>query len=181
MESICNAIDDGMLHAEVACVISNNSKAFILERGRRRGIPVFHLSSHTHKNPDELTSAFLDVFTETKSDIVCLAGYMKKIQPEIIQKFPKRILNIHPALLPAFGGKGMYGMKVHESVIKSGAKYSGASIHIVDEEYDRGRIVAQKIVPVNSDDTPETLAQRVLEVEHNLYWQAIKQIKENHF
>jgi phosphoribosylamine--glycine ligase / phosphoribosylglycinamide formyltransferase / phosphoribosylformylglycinamidine cyclo-ligase len=173
MESICRAIDERDLNAEVVCVISNNSKAFILERGRLRNIPTYHISSLTHPDPESRDTALLNVLRTCHVDFVCLAGYMKKISSRVINDFPGTILNIHPALLPAFGGPGMYGMKVHEAVIKSGAKVSGASVHIVNEEYDRGKIVGQKTVPVIVTDTPHTLAERVLRVEHEVYWETI--------
>ncbi|MBN1355267.1 phosphoribosylformylglycinamidine cyclo-ligase [bacterium] len=176
MESICEAIDRGDLNAEVVCVISNNSRAFILKRGRRRNIPVYHVSSATHPDPGQRESEMLRIFSENGVNVICLAGYMKKIPRSIIRAYPGRILNIHPALLPAFGGPGMFGMKVHEAVIRSGARYSGASVHIVDEEYDRGKIIGQEIVPVFPDDTPETLAERVLKVEHELYWRTLAEM-----
>ena len=111
-------------------------------------------------------------------DLVILAGYMKKLGPATLARFRGRVLNIHPALLPAFGGKGMYGPRVHKTVIASGAKVSGVTVHLADEEYDRGPIVAQEVVPVAFDDTPESLAARVLEVEHRIYADVIRAFAE---
>ncbi len=174
MESLCKAIDQGLLPAVIGCVISNNSRAFILERARLRNIPAHHVSTRTHPDPDGFNAHLLELMTTNGINLICLAGYMKKMPIPLIRHFEDRILNIHPALLPAFGGKGMYGLNVHKSVISSGACVSGASIHIVNEEYDRGRIIAQTTVPVLSDDTPEILASRVLCQEHELYWRAVK-------
>jgi phosphoribosylglycinamide formyltransferase 1 len=101
-------------------------------------------------------------------ELVVLAGYLKLVPPAVIARYRDRILNVHPALLPAFGGRGMYGRRVHEAVLASGARESGATVHLVDEEYDRGRILAQGRVPVLPGDTPDTLAERVLAVEHRL-------------
>jgi phosphoribosylglycinamide formyltransferase len=111
-------------------------------------------------------------------DFVLLAGYLKLIPVELVQAFPKRILNIHPALLPAFGGKGLYGIKVHKAVLESGARYSGPTIHFVNEEYDTGRILAQSAVRVIANDTPEELAKRVLHEEHKLYVEVVGAICE---
>ncbi len=173
MDSIEKAIRRGDLHAEIACVVSNNSRSGILKRSRERGIPVKHISSRTHPDPADFSQAILDCLKSYRVDLVCLAGYMKKIPAAVSEAYRDRILNIHPALLPAFGGKNMYGMNVHQAVIRSGAKVSGATVHIVNAEYDTGRIIAQRIVPVRADDTAETLAARVLRVEHALYWRAI--------
>jgi len=174
MESICTAIEKGHLHAEITCVVSNNSRAYILERAENRGIATYHISNHTHADADSYNAALLDVFSRHNVDLICLAGYMKLIHPEITRQYRNRILNIHPALLPAFGGKGMYGLHVHKAVLNSGAKYSGVTIHLVNDEYDKGSIIAQDIVPVDPDDTPQTLGEKVLKIEHTLYWETIR-------
>ena len=176
MESICQAAEEGRLNADVVCVVSNNSGAYILDRARKRGIPAYHVSSKTHCESHQETEYLVNILNSHHVDLICLAGYMKKIPPALLAAYPGKILNIHPALLPSFGGKGMYGMRVHEAVISSGAKFSGASVHLVNEEYDRGKIIAQDIVPVRVSDTPEMLAERVLTVEHGLYWRAIRQV-----
>jgi phosphoribosylglycinamide formyltransferase-1 len=106
-------------------------------------------------------------------DLIALAGYMKRVPSKVIERFRNRILNIHPALLPKFGGTGMYGIHVHEAVLAAGEKVSGATVHIVDEEYDHGAIVVQKTVEVSANDTPETLAAKVLKIEHEIYPQAL--------
>ncbi|HPQ39578.1 MAG TPA: phosphoribosylformylglycinamidine cyclo-ligase [bacterium] len=172
MESLCEAIDRDDLHASIACVISNNSKAFILERARCRGIPAVHLSGKTH--PGNESSALQDVLKHYRIDAIVLAGYMKKLSPEIVEEYRDRIFNIHPALLPAFGGPGMYGMNVHRAVLRSGAVFSGVTVHRVDEDYDTGYIVAQRVVQVLPGDSPEMLAARVLKQEHDLYWRVLE-------
>ncbi|MFN3683119.1 MAG: formyltransferase family protein, partial [Fimbriimonadaceae bacterium] len=108
--------------------------------------------------------------------LVCLAGYMRLLPKEVLDSFPNRVLNIHPALLPKFGGKGMYGMRVHEAVLRAGEAESGCTVHLVNERYDEGPIVVQLRCPVLPDDTPETLAARVLELEHRAYPEAVRKV-----
>jgi phosphoribosylglycinamide formyltransferase len=115
---------------------------------------------------------------ETASDLALLAGYLKLVPPEVVRLFPRRMLNIHPALLPAFGGKGLYGQRVHKAVIASGARFTGPTVHFVDEEYDTGPILAQRVVPVYPDDSPERLAKRVLKEEHLVYPEAVAALVE---
>jgi phosphoribosylglycinamide formyltransferase 1 len=124
--------------------------------------------------PAAVGAALLQLLDEHAIDVVVLAGYMKLVPEEVVRRYQGRILNIHPALLPAFGGPGMYGIRVHRAVLASGARVSGATVHLVDERYDEGRIVAQWPVPVLPGDTPETLAARVLDVEHLLLPAAVE-------
>jgi len=127
--------------------------------------------------PAELpTREMLAALDSADIDLIALAGYLRLIPPAVIKRYPGRILNIHPALLPKFGGKGMYGLHVHRAVIEAGEKVSGATVHYVDEKYDQGRIVAQREVPVLPADTPETLAARVLAVEHEIFPAALEQV-----
>ncbi len=172
--AILNAIKKGVLKAKISVVISNNSNAGALEIARANGIDALHISRKQFSSDEEYVRKILDELRSRNIQLIVLAGYMKKIPPEVIKEYPNRILNIHPALLPSFGGQGMYGLNVHRAVIESGVKITGVTVHIVDEEYDHGPIVMQKAVEVRDDDTPETLAQRVLEVEHEVYPQAIK-------
>ncbi|MFN3269317.1 MAG: phosphoribosylglycinamide formyltransferase, partial [Candidatus Kapaibacteriota bacterium] len=143
---------------------------------RREGIPAYHISSKQYPTEEELDKAILETLIKHNVNIVCLAGYMKKVGPKVLNYFKNRVLNIHPALLPKFGGKGMFGKFVHEAVLNAGEKESGCTVHLVDEIYDHGRILGQKIVPVYPDDTVETLAQRVLEQEHKLYPEVLQKI-----
>ncbi len=146
--------------ARVARVVSSRADAGALEQARQRGVHAMVLSHPA--DADEVVASLGD------AELVVLAGYLKRVPPAAVARFPLRMINIHPALLPAFGGLGMYGRRVHERVLASGAAISGATVHYVDEEYDRGPIIAQWPVPVRPGDTPDTLAARVLEVEHRL-------------
>jgi formyltetrahydrofolate-dependent phosphoribosylglycinamide formyltransferase len=147
--------------AEVALVLSNQAAAG-LELARERGIPALVLADPAN------AWEWLDALAAHRVDLIVLAGYLQLVPPEVVERYRGRIINIHPALLPAFGGPGMYGRRVHEAVLASGAPVSGATVHLVDEVYDRGRVLAQARVPVLPGDTPDTLAARVLEVEHRL-------------
>ncbi len=172
--AILNAIKEGFLKARVSVVISNNSNAGALEIARANGIDALHISRKQFSSDEEYVKKILQELKSRNVELIVLAGYMKKIPSEIVKEYRNRILNIHPALLPSFGGQGMYGLNVHKAVIESGVKITGVTVHIVDEEYDHGPIVMQKAVEVKDDDTPETLAERVLKVEHEVYPQAIK-------
>ena len=148
--------------ARVVLVVSNRADAAALDRAREHGVPAEVLA-----NPTD-AAEWLELLARHRVDLLVLAGYLKLVPASVIARYRDRILNIHPALLPAFGGRGMYGHHVHEAVLASGARESGATVHLVDEVYDRGRILAQARVPVLRGDTPETLAARVLGVEHRL-------------
>jgi len=178
LQAIIDNIEAGKLDAQIRAVISNNSKSGALERARNHNIPDIHLSHKQFATPEEFDQKFLSILKENETDLVVLAGYMKMISPTVIREYKNRIINIHPALLPSFGGKGMYGIHVHEAVIKSGVKVTGVSVHTVDEIYDHGPILYQKCVPVSSDDTPETLQQRVLPHEHEAYSRVIQLFAE---
>jgi formyltetrahydrofolate-dependent phosphoribosylglycinamide formyltransferase len=160
---------DALLHtlarartAQVVLVLSNRADAGGLDIARAQGIPtlVFH-------DPADAT-VWLDALERARVDLLVLAGYLKLVPAAVVARWRGRIVNVHPALLPGFGGLGMYGRRVHEAVLRSGAAESGASVHLVDEVYDRGQVLAQERVPVLPGDTPETLAARVLAVEHRL-------------
>ncbi len=176
MQAIIDACKAGRLSAVPVVVISNNGESRALERARNEGIPSYYLSGKTHPDPESLDQAILDVLILHKVDVVALAGYMKKLGPKTLAHFRGRILNIHPALLPKHGGKGMYGIRVHEAVIAAGETESGVTVHLVTEEYDRGPILAQVRVPVMPGDTPEALAERVLVQEHILYPATLQRI-----
>ncbi|MEE9574536.1 MAG: phosphoribosylglycinamide formyltransferase, partial [Gammaproteobacteria bacterium] len=168
----------GKLNAEPAVVISNNADAGALEYAREAGIPAFHLSSKTHKDDSVLDEEITNTLETHKVDWVILAGYMKKIGPGLIEEFKGKIFNIHPSLLPKHGGQGMYGLHVHEAVLASGESETGVTIHMVDGEYDQGRILSQKRVPVEEGDDAATLAARVLKVEHELYSETLQGVIE---
>lgn len=178
-QAILNAIQEGLLPARVVLVLSNKGAAGALEIARARSLAAVHLSQKQFPDEGSFSAAMLHVLKEHNVQIVALAGYLKKIPLNVVREYRNRILNIHPALLPSFGGAGMYGHYVHEAVIASGAKLSGATVHLVDEEYDRGPIVLQKAVAVEALDTPETLAEKVLKIEHEIYPLALKAFAEN--
>ena len=156
--------------ATVALVASNRADSPALIRAATASIDIANF------NAADDGSELLALLQNFRIDLVVLAGYLKRIQPKVIREYAGRIVNIHPALLPAFGGEGMYGARVHEAVIASGARETGATVHIVDDEYDRGPIVAQWRVPVNQSDTAESLAARVLNVEHVIYPRAVEMV-----
>ncbi len=173
LQAILDKCASGEIPASVAVVVGNNSGCGALARARKAGVPAFHMSGYTHKAPGALDRAICEAMELHEVDLILLAGYMKKLGPVMLSVYADLILNIHPALLPEFGGKGMYGERVHQAVIDSGAKQSGVTVHLVDEEYDQGQIVAQKVVDVTPQDTAQSLAARVLELEHELYAEVI--------
>jgi formyltetrahydrofolate-dependent phosphoribosylglycinamide formyltransferase len=164
LQALLDALHDSPL-ARVARVISNRPDAGALARARRAGVPTTVLRDAD--DPAEVQAALAD------AQLVVLAGYLRLVHASVVARFRGRMINIHPALLPAFGGPGMYGRRVHEAVLASGAKESGVTVHFVDEEFDRGAIIAQERVPVQHGDTAETLAARVLEAEHRLLPQVV--------
>ena len=173
MQCIINACKQGRIQADPAVVISNNGASSALDRAEREGIPAFHISSKTFTNPDELDRAIRDTLIKHEVYLVVLAGFMKKIGPETIKAFKGRIINIHPALLPKYGGRGMFGKNVHEEVLTSGDKESGATVHLVDDDYDTGPILSQRRTQVIEGDTVDSLSKRVLAVEHDIYSETI--------
>jgi phosphoribosylglycinamide formyltransferase-1 len=176
VQAILDACREGRLDAEPCVVISNNSDAPVLDRAMAARVPAFHLSAHVHPDPTRLDEAILATLEKHRVNLIVLAGYMKKLGPKTLARYRGRVLNMHPALLPKFGGRGMYGHHVHDAVLAAGEKESGATVHLADEEYDTGRILAQRKVPVRADDTSESLAARVLEVEHHLYAETLQRI-----
>jgi len=176
LQAIMDACKDGIIDGEVAVVVCNNSGALAIERAGKAGIPSYHLSSRNYPDNSELDEAMLLVLQKHKVNIVALAGYMKKLGPTILDEFRDRILNIHPALLPKHGGKGMFGLNVHKSVLEAGDSESGATVHLVNDRYDEGSILGQVVVPVLEGDNPEKLAARVLPEEHRLYVETLRRI-----
>ena len=168
--AIHDAITSGTIrNAAIVVVVSNNSDAGALAAARERGISALHISSRQFDDVRAFRAGLLAALERHGVNFIALAGYMKKVDAEIVRAYRHRIVNIHPALLPAFGGPGMYGMHVHDAVIASGARESGATVHLVDEEYDRGAIVLQERVAIAEGETSESLAAKVLAVEHALY------------
>ena len=177
MQAIIDACKQGRLDAKSCVVISNNSDSMALTRARTEGIPRYHISAATHPGETE-DRAILRTFQAHDVDTVILAGYMKRIGPATLQAYRGRILNIHPALLPKFGGRGLYGKQVHEAVLRAGEKVTGVTVHVVDERYDTGPILNQVQLPVMVGDTADSLAKRVLAQEHLLYVETLRKISE---
>lgn len=156
--------------AKVALVASNRADSPALLRAATASIDIAHF------NATDDGSELLALLKKFRIDLVVLAGYLKRIPSTVIREYAGRIINIHPALLPAFGGEGMYGERVHEAVIASGARETGVTVHLVDDDYDRGPIIAQWRVPIDASDTPDTLAARVLNVEHVVYPRVVEMV-----
>lgn len=171
LQAIIDAIEVKKLKSQIVCVISNKKDAYALERAKIHGIEGIHINPKEEAYDDRL----LAILKDKKVDLVVLAGYLRIIPIAMIEAFPDRIINIHPSLLPKYGGQGYYGIHVHRAVIQAGDKESGATVHYVDGGIDTGEIILQKSIPVYQEDTPETLQQRVLnEVEHNILVEAIQ-------
>ncbi len=164
LAAILDAVKDGTItNARVEAVISNNPNAYALKRAAKRGIAHACISPKSFESRERFNRALLDKLKELEPDLIVLAGFLVVIPPEVIAAFRNRIINIHPSLIPAFCGKGYYGLKVHEGVLSRGAKVTGATVHFVDEGTDTGPILLQKAVAVEETDTPETLQRRVME------------------
>lgn len=177
-QSIIDAVNRGEISANISGLITNKSNAGAIQKAREHNIPVQIISPADFHKKSEFATQLLMQLNDWKADLLILAGYLKKIPAPIIHKFENRILNIHPSLLPKFGGKGFYGLNVHKAVIEAEENESGCTIHIVTEEFDKGPVIAQKKVPVYKSDTPEKLAERILKEEHNLYPFAIQKYIE---
>jgi phosphoribosylglycinamide formyltransferase-1 len=177
LQAIIDSIERKEFAAEIAVVISNIKDAYALERAKNHNIPTAVINHKDFKNREGFEQALINELDGREVNLICLAGFMRVLTPFFVNHYKNRIMNIHPALLPAF--KGLYGHQVHEAVIKSGAKFSGCSVHFVTEDVDGGPIIVQRMVPVNDDDTPDNLADRVLVEEHKAYSEAIKLFIEN--
>ena len=161
LQAIIDGSSEGRLAADVCLIISNNSHSGAAERAERHGVPFRHLSGQTHESPEALDRAILGALLEQRTDVVFLAGYMKKLGPLTLAHFHGRILNTHPALLPRFGGHGMYGSRVHAAVLAAGESVTGVTVHRVEGEYDTGPVLAQCEVPVLPGDDVASLSARV--------------------
>ena len=176
MQAIIDACLQGCLHAEVRVVIGNNSRSGSLARARAHGIPTSHLSGVTHPNTADLDRAIMRTLDGHCVDVVALAGYMKRLGPLVLSCYKGRLLNTHPALLPKYGGQGMYGDRVHEAILAAGEKVSGASVHLVEGDYDTGPVLSQIEVPVLEGDTLESLRDRVQAAEREHYVEVLERI-----
>lgn len=176
LQNMADACEDGRLPgACVVAVIGSVSGSTAIERAAARGLPTFVVSA---KPAEDYDRRLLAAVKDAAPDAICLAGYMRILPDTVLAAYPGRILNIHPALLPAFGGKGMYGHHVHQAVIDYGVKVTGCTVHFVDPSYDNGPVILQKPVPVEDDDTPESVGARVLAAEHAAYPEAVRLLAE---
>lgn len=172
LQNIAERCQKGDLSAKIVTVVSSNPLAAGIERGRRFNLPSFVVDREKFKNSDEFSTEITRILAEYSPDLVCLAGFLHMYKfPE---KYNRRVVNIHPALLPKFGGKGMYGDRVHKAVLAAGEKESGCTVHFCDMQYDHGETILQKKVPVYPNDTVQSLAARVFEVEMYAYPEALK-------
>lgn len=176
--AMLKAIDAGKLDAEPVLLITTRPAIGAIDKAEARDIPVAILPPAKFESEGAFAEVLLHALTEHQTNFIALAGYLKKIPESTVDAFKHRILNIHPALLPSFGGEGMYGRRVHETVLEYGCRVSGVTVHLVDSEYDTGPIVLQEPVAVRPDDTPKSLAARVLQLEHRLYPQALQLFAE---
>lgn len=174
LQAIIDRVEAGEINGEIVLVIANASKAYALERAKNHGIPALFVSKKQAGSTEAFNDLILEALLEAKADLVVLAGYLPIVGAQVVRAFEHRIINIHPALIPSFCGVGMYGHYVHEAVLDYGAKISGATTHFVDEQVDHGGVIMQGSVPVLEGDTPETLAARVLTVEHQILPESVR-------
>ena len=164
LQAIIDGINNKTIeNTKIVEVVSNNANAYALTRAKDNGIPAKCISPKDFDSRDEFNEALVEEMDKVNPDLIVLAGFLVNIPAEMVARFPKKIINIHPSLIPSFCGKGYYGLKVHEGALKRGVKITGATVHFVDEGTDTGPIILQKAVEVKDDDTPEVLQRRVME------------------
>lgn len=178
-QSVIDAVENGSIHASIAGLITNKDHIGALKRAKQHDIPSRVLKPANFESTGQYNERLLQIIEDWNPDLIVLAGYLQKIPKQIIDTYPNKIINIHPSLLPQYGGKGFYGLNVHRSVIENGEKETGCSVHIVTKKYDKGPVLAQKKVPVHPDDTPEKLAERVLQQEHKLLPEVIRNLTDD--
>ena len=178
MQSIIDSIKKGEINGKVVLVIASKNGIYAIERAVKEGIPYKVFDKSKFDSLDNMDNEILKVLKEYNVDLIVLAGYLNILTKDLVKTYDKKIINIHPSLIPKHCGKGFYGLKVHKSVIESGDKISGATVHYVDENTDTGEIIMQETIPVYDDDTPESLQNRVLDLEHILLPKAVKKLCE---
>ncbi|HHX49651.1 MAG TPA: phosphoribosylglycinamide formyltransferase [Clostridiales bacterium] len=176
LQNIIDSIERKELNAQIVLVVASKHGIFAIERAKNANIPVSIYEKGEYENLELMYADLIDELKEKEVEYIILAGYLTILTPNIIREYKQKIINIHPSLLPKFGGKGYYGLKVHQAVIDAKEKVSGATVHFVDEQIDTGDIIDQVEVPVYEYDTPETLQARVLQEEHKLYLKALKKV-----
>ncbi|NLG37542.1 MAG: phosphoribosylglycinamide formyltransferase [Clostridiales bacterium] len=172
-QAVLDACEQGRIAGRVVCLIYNRREAFARQRAQRAGVPAYYISLRQYEGLEDMQAAVHERLCACEADIVVLAGYLLRLGPQTVRRWRGRIVNTHPALIPSFCGQGFYGERVHQAVLDYGAKVSGCTIHLVDEQYDTGPILLQEAVPVLEDDDAHTLAARILPVEHRLLVQAV--------
>lgn len=179
-EAILDSVKKKYLSSRVPLLITNNSRCGAVEIAERNEIDHITINKklYPHLSGKEYSQKFLSALEKYEIDLIVLSGYMKMIEPEVLKAYENRIINIHPALLPSFGGKGMFGMNVHKAVIASGVKVSGITVHFVNENYDEGKIIFQKCCDVNDNDDEITLQKKIQKLEHEYYSKVIKSFEE---
>ena len=179
LQCIIDAVEDGRIaNSKIVGVISSSENAYALERARQHEIPAAAVTKYEYADMRDRMDAILKILDGEHPDLIVLAGYLSILPATVVEKYRGRIINIHPALLPKFGGKDFYGIHVHEAVLAAGEKESGATVHYVDEGVDTGKIILQEKVPVLPGDDPQTLRERVLEIEHKILPEAIAMIEK---
>ena len=173
MQAIIDGCKSGKINGEVALVVGVNDDAPAMERARAAGVAAVSIPPKSFGCEEDYETALLTQLQQNNIDLICLAGYMRVLGGKIIETYRNKIMNVHPALIPSFCGKGMYGHHVHEAVIARGVKFTGATVHFVDEDYDTGPIIMQRVVAVDANDTPDSIAAKVLEAEHAAYTDAV--------
>ncbi len=167
-QSVIDGVESGLIDGKIELLVASKPDIYAVKRAEAAGIPCAVFRKADYPSAESMYDALIPQLTERKIDLIILAGYLTVLTPNIVSAFRGRIINIHPSLIPAYCGDGYYGMRVHRAVIENGEKFSGATVHYVDEGTDTGEIIAQERVPVYESDTPETLQARVLELEHRL-------------
>lgn len=178
-EAIQQQIDKGKIKAQTVCVISEHASPPVFEKAKSRNIPTHFINRKQFKNGDEYVAELIQILAGYDTDYILLAGYLKLIPAPLVKAYENRMINIHPALLPNFGGKGFYGMNVHRAVVESGVSVTGITIHFVNEKYDQGNVILQKEVSVHADDTPEEVAAKVLQLEHRYFPEVVRLLCED--
>jgi len=178
-QAILEQINKGIIPATVGLCLTNHPKAGVIDIARENEIPLKISSPKDYPNSQSFNEDILNTLIKSEIDFIVLAGYLKLIGKQIVDRYSNKIINIHPALLPSFGGKGMYGHHVHDAVYKRGVKFSGVTVHLVNRDYDAGPIVIQKVVSVEDAISAEEIAGRVLKIEHEIFPQAVKLLVED--
>ncbi len=178
LQAIIDACQTGNIPGEVVVVISNRKEAYALERAKKNRIEALYIDRKDFITNRDYAQRLAEEMDKREVELVCLAGFLLLIDSFFIDKYKNKIMNIHPALLPAFGGKGMYGKNVHRAVLEYGCKVSGVTVHFINEKYDQGAIILQKTVNVLDSDTVDSLSSRILEEEHKIYVQAVRLFAE---